>query len=63
MFKSWSSSFAKMEAARSFETSVIYRITTQRHNPEDRDLEISFCVAALFLDTETQRAVKFHKPV
>jgi hypothetical protein len=27
-----------MEAARSSETLVSYRITTRRHNPEDRNL-------------------------
>jgi hypothetical protein len=30
----------KTEAARSSETSVSYHITTQRHNPEDRDLNL-----------------------
>jgi hypothetical protein len=29
-----------MEAARSYETLVSYRITTRRHNPEDRDLSV-----------------------
>jgi hypothetical protein len=30
----------EMEAAMSSETSVSYRITTRRHNPEDRDLNL-----------------------
>jgi hypothetical protein len=29
-----------MEAALSFETSVSYQNTIQRHNPEDRDLNL-----------------------